>query len=463
MNVNSKIQIRYGPILLFALMIPFVVIFAILVVGPYFGNMDDGRLLTYATGGGPFQFANDLAGGTGTGFIRWSSMFLIWPIYWLGSVAGSTWFFVANAVLVFVCTSIFGLSLARLMGWKNSWVLLSFIAAAFTWPYSAELFFFPSLSEKGIILGAGLLFWWVSQAPRFESRLFYWMSFIAVVAFAFSSKTQIVVFIPAIIFSLWVKHPSTHASLSIRRRILVTCTLFLFSASALFLALNGSYTQSTQGSVDLDFLRDTRFLLLISISGLYALALLIRARLAINCFMDWVPMVMLLSISGAFVVWDIRNYFLAIAGVMVGSAVGTIVGWMQPSSKQVGVAIALSIVACAWLLIRLPTVFGSLASVGDFLTDPIIQRLETEHAAVYVTCMEAPDHYNKYAADKEINGFEFVFLGDRESLLTSDKNSNSEFVLADSRLCPWTRESTNAQVVWTNGTQGAFQLYELSN
>jgi len=179
--------------------------------------------------------------------------------------------------------------------------------------------------------------------------------------------------------------------------------------------------------------------------------------------MNWVPLVMLLSISGAFVVWDIRNYFLAIAGVMVGSAVGTIVGWMQPSSKQVGVAIALSIVACAWLLIRLPTVFGSLASVGDFLTAPIIQRLEAEHAAVYVTCMEAPDHYNKYAADKEINGFEFVFLGDRESLLTSDKNSNSEFVLADSRLCPWTRESTNAQVVWTNGTQGAFQLYELSN
>ena len=207
------------------------------------------------------------------------------------------------------------------------------------------------------------------------------------------------------------------------------------------------------------FLSDRRSEFLAVLTILYVLALVTRVILRRNQPSDWVPAVMLISMCGTFVIWDIRNYFLAIAGVMVGCAAATVASWMRPSWRQVCLAVVLTISASAWLLFRLPAVYGSLASVGDFLASPIVKQLDAERATVYVSCMEAPVHYNKYAADIGLNDVNFSYLGDRPSDTDLGQGVGAEYVFGDSRLCPWAPDSSNWQTVWTNGNPQSFQLF----
>ena len=147
-----------------------VVVVTIIWLHPYFGNMDDGGLLGLAESGGPLYFASYLAGGPETGFIRATSMVIVWPTYWLGTVAGPLWFYLTNTILVFACLVAFGLAIARLLGWKSAWLGTLFLAATLLWPYTAELFFYPSLSEKGIILGAALISGGLPRLPGSHHR-----------------------------------------------------------------------------------------------------------------------------------------------------------------------------------------------------------------------------------------------------------------------------------------------------
>ena len=436
-----------------------VVVVTIIWLHPYFGNMDDGGLLGLAESGGPLYFASYLAGGPETGFIRATSMVIVWPTYWLGTVAGPLWFYLTNTILVFACLVAFGLAIARLLGWKSAWLGTLFLAATLLWPYTAELFFYPSLSEKGIILGAALMFWWVAEAPRLTSPIAYWISLAAVSLFAFATKTQILVFVPGFLYALWVYRSTARGHISALRAIVVTGYLILLSAVLLILALGGSYTKGTQGSLDLSFLGDRRFQFLVALTVLYVLALVLRVFMRRNQWSDWVPAVMLLSMCGTFVIWDIRNYFLAIAGVMVSSAAATVAGWLRPVWMQATLAVTIVILASAWLLFRLPAVYGSLASVGDFLASPIVKQLDAERATVYVSCMEAPVHYNKYAADIGLNDVNFAYLGDRPSDTDLGQGVGAEYVFGDSRLCPWAPDSSNWQTVWTNGNPQSFQLF----
>ena len=437
----------------------FVVVITTLRSHPYFGNMDDGLLLELASAKDPVQFAHDYGWRPSAGFLNDFSMILVWPSYWIGAVVGPTCFYLANSVTVFACILAFGLAAGRIAGWRGPWPILAFLAGALLWPYTAELFFFPSLQEKGIILGAALMFWWVAEAPRLTSPIAYWISLAAVSLFAFATKTQILVFVPGFLYALWAYRSTARGHISALRAIVVTGYLILLSAVLLILALGGSYNKGTQGSLDLSFLGDRRFQFLVALTVLYVLALVLRVFMRRNQWSDWVPAVMLLSMCGTFVIWDIRNYFLAIAGVMVGSAAATVAGWLRPVWMQATLAVTIVILASAWLLFRLPAVYGSLASVGDFLASPIVKQLDAERATVYVSCMEAPVHYNKYAADIGLNDVNFAYLGDRPSDTDLGQGVGAEYVFGDSRLCPWAPDSSNWQTVWTNGNPQSFQLF----
>ena len=426
---------------------------------PYFGTMDDGGFLEIARTGGPLHFASTLTGGVDTGFFRTSSMLLVWPAYWLGTVAGPTWFFVANAMIAFACLIAFALAMRRLLVWPGVWPGVAFLATATLWPYTAELFFFPSLSEKGIVLGAAALFWWSAESDRLRSGIAYWATLLVASAFAFTTKVHILVFIPAIILSIWLAPRTEHSTLNVRRALSATVLLLALSSILVIVALKAPYTQSTQGALGLDFVSDRRFLGLVTLTGLYVVAQSVRVFLGKQRSLDWVPATLLATMCGAFIVWDIRNYFLSIAGVMVGSAVATGVSWMRLSWRQIAVSAALTVAAIAWLLIRLPTVYTSLASVGSFLTSTVAAQLNAEKATIYVSCLEAPDHYNRYAANIGLTGIRFTFLGDASRSLDSVQQGDNTYVLADSRLCPWSPPPAGWASVWTTGDDRAYRLF----
>jgi hypothetical protein len=441
----------------------FVVVISTVIHKPYFGNMDDGKMLQFAEQQGPLAFAYALSGGVDAGFIRTSSMLIIWPTYWIGATIGSTLFYLANVTLVFLCLTVFGLAMGRLLRWKGAWLGPVFLCASLLWPYTAELFFYPSLSEKGVILGAGLLFWWVAESERLASSIVYWTSLAAVVAFAFTTKTHILVFVPAIIYALWERRISPHKKLNNFYAVLISAFLVATSILLLVIALMAPYTQSTRGSLSLDFLNDRRFMLLALLSIMYVTALFVRAFLKKNHPADWLPAILLISMCGAFAVWDMRNYFLAIASVMVGSAVAVTIGWIRDTWKQVALAVALFFAVCCWLLFRLPAVYTSLASVGEFIKSPIISQLEIEGAAIYMSCIEAPDHYNKYIADAGFSGITFKYLGDQQADTLEGKTQVLNYVFADKRLCPWEPESVGWETVWTTGNAEDFKLFGSRN
>ncbi len=452
-NITSQFAVITGMTLLVLL-----VLVVTYTARPYFGNMDDGGLLELAATRSPFSFAHDYGWRPGSGFLNDFSMLIVWPTYWIGSVAGPSWFFLVNSLLVFVCILAFGFALGKIMGWEGSWRILAFLAGTLLWPYTADLFFFPSLQEKGIILGVALLLWWVQRAPTFNSVIFFWLSLTIVSAAAFTSKTHVLIFIPALLFALWTL-PEMRTQRFTRRAVGATVVFLALAALLAILAVGGAYSQSTRGNVGISFLNDRRFLLLAALTCAYVTALIIRGFLHKSKATDWIPAIMLLTMCGAFAVWEIRNYFLSIAGVMVGAALATAIGWMRPSWRRTGVTAALVVAACFWLLFRLPTVYGSLASIGDFLTSPVARQLDAEQANIYVSCLEAPVHYNTYAAKVGLTGLTFAFL-EKDSLYSNPSMTNEYvYVLADDRLCAWSPDSVGWESVWTTGNAGSFQLF----
>jgi hypothetical protein len=438
-----------------------VVVLTTVRLHPYFGNMDDGLLLELASAKNPFQFAHDYGWRPSAGFLNDFSMIVVWPTYWIGAVAEPTWFYLANSVTVFACILAFGLAAGRIAGWRGPWPILAFLAGALLWPYTAELFFFPSLQEKGIILGAALMFWWVSYAPRFKSAAGFRASLLLACLAAFTTKTHFLVFVPAILLALWTRPEArTHRF----RHDATGATVLIVGLSTLLvlLAVTGTYSQSTRGAVGMGFLTDRRFLMLGGLTGVYLIALAIRAFRHESKSPDWVPALMLLSMCGVFAVWEIRNYFLAIAGVMVGSALATALNWINPSWRQTTVAIALTVAACGWLLFRLPAVYASQSSIGDFLGSSVAADLAAGNATVYVSCMEAPVHYNRYAVRTGLEGLTFAYLQDAGSDLTDPPDTHA-YIIGDTRLCPWSPPSLEWTVAWTTGDAAAFQLYERSS
>lgn len=450
--------------------VPAVLIAGLLVVvltvtfrsKPYFGNMDDGGFLQLAAENDPINFARLLMGGSDLGFIRFSSMLLVWPAYWLGVNSGPVPYFMFNAVIVMLVLLFFGYAITRLLRLRAAWPIVGLVAVSLSWPYTAELFFFPSLSEKGIILGAGLLFLWVASRSHIKSPALYWLSFAIVVVFALTAKVQILVFVPAVLLAIWINSTDVKQPQSLRRNWIATVVIIFTSLTLLVMALSGGYTRSTQGNMSTDFIRDQRFLLLLGVTMFYTLALLVRLAFHKNRAIEWVPALMLISMSAAFAVWEIRNYFLSIAGVMVASAFVVVVGWIGREWLRVGIITIVVVFAATWLTFRLPTVYGSLASVGEFLNSKTASEIETSGGRIYVSCLEAPVHYNFYARSAGYRNLEFLHLdGSLDQSPTLDPEVN-EYIFADSRLCPATQSADSKDLVWTSGKSQAFQLFAVS-
>ena len=73
--------------------------------------------------------------------------------------------------------------------------------------------------------------------------------------------------------------------------------------------------------------------------------------------------------------------------------------------------------------------------------------------------MEAPDHYNRYAANLGLSGLTFAFLANRPTVVASDQPPGNEYIFSDARLCPWSPDSADWATVWTTGDAKAFQLF----
>lgn len=405
-----------------------ITIVVTLQIRPYFGNMDDSRFVAAAGTSNPLAYAAGFFNPE-LGFIRSGSLIIVWPAAWLGYHLGADAYFIMNIVVVTVCVAAFGFIYGRVAGWNNKWLFVAFMGAAFAWPYTAEMFFFPSLSEKGIILGGAALLLGVWALNRVESPWIKTTLVFLSTLFAFSTKTQILLLVPGAVVMLWATRQQQDSKANDALRLITTLLWAGCSIGVIALARLGSYTSATQGQMGSDFIKDRRFLLLVGILGAYAAAVLWRLFRKNFHATDLVPIAYLFAAALAFPIWEIRNYYLAIASAGVATAVVTVLTWCH--GKTVTVVAILSVtMASAWLIYRLPMVFESLASVQQFLESDTAQLLSVNGATFGVSCIEAPVHYNTYAERLNVSSIDFTF-SDESSVSTID------YVFADSRLCPW--------------------------
>lgn len=418
---------------------------------PYFGNMDDSALMELASESGPLGTNHWV--DPASGFLRHSSWALLWAQYaWAASTRSADVLYLLNAALVLAILVVFALACRSFFRWNHATTSVVLISAAVAWPFTSELLFFPSLQEKAVILGGSLLLWWVAALPAMPRPWVTYTSLAGVSLVAFTSKTQILLLVPGLIAALWVL-PGTTASSPLRApRIAATAVWSLLGAGLIVLASTGDYASATRGaSLPLEVLEDRRFLMLCAITVAYSVAVAWRYAAGFRDARVIVPWVWTATACGAFLVWDMRNYYLAVASVGVSAAVAVVVDWVPARTWRHVLGCAFIVVAIGVLLTRTATMFGVTHSFREFLASPTAQDLAARQEVVGVGCLEAPGHFTRYAEWEGLPGLGFAFAG-------ASTDAPPRYVLADSRLCPLPGVA-DSRVVWQSAVDGGYTLY----
>lgn len=436
---------------------------------PYFGNMDDGTFLSKAAGASPLSFVWSWD-HVDFGNPRHASFLGTWPLYRFASDPMTL--FVANAVLVVLCFVAFWRVFRRVVGDASSGASAVFLSVAILWPFTSDLFFFPSLHEKFIILGAAGLLGWVHMARRNPQGISTWILLLLLVPLAFTTKLHIVVFVPGVLLALWIGTVSSPKPGLCAARLVASLVMVGASVALGALALFGNYTSERRGGAfDLTRLSEWRFLFLAGVT--VAVALLCAylrwtgtdrrgAEAQIICLM------FLVTFVGAFLVWDVYQRHLAIASVMVAGSAASFTAVLGPRARVV-IAAATLVLAGAWQMYRLPHVFSSLGSFGDFIRSEQAENLAEQEAVIYSTCFEARFNYELYAIREGVPGLGFGWLDDSEDPnLASIRDSGEVLVLADHVLCPlsassWFDETKEVAVVWESDRGRGFQLLTVAS
>ena len=432
---------------------------------PYFGNMDDGQFIELAGTRGPWGFVtwwDHLANGS----VRYVSLALLWPIYRIGYEFGPISLFIVNAVVVILCLLAFLKAFEPSLPRKSGAAGVTFFAVAMIWPFTADLVFFPSLQEKFVILGAAGLLAWTRSVPVGPVPARSWVLLALAIALAFPTKLHIVVFVPALILVMWSAAAGQQAKFARGGWQVASALLILVSIVVVVIASRGDYTSSRRGSLfDFSRLIEWRFLILALTSvGVLLLVVLNRPwrrwRARSDVEADLLPLVMLASIVGTFLIWDVVQRYLTVVAVMVGAAAAV---WVSRLGPRLGATIAVVTLALAgvWLTVRLPQVFGSHGSFGEFIRSDTARSLSAEGATVYSTCFEAPDRYAYYAKLEGVEGIQFGWF---EESRIRDGAPAVRLVLADGVLCPLANSPSDGFVVrWEAASGRGFRLLEVTS
>jgi len=423
------------------------------MVRPYFGNMDDTVLMQLASGADPFSYAHAYGWRPGYGYINDFSMLVTWPAYAVANEFGALWFYAVNALVTYLIFLASAILVRHALGWTSIWSLVGFIGAGFLWPYTAELLFFPSLQEKGVILGAALLLGWTSLLKRPEKNWIVWISFAAVTLAAFSTKTHVLVYVPAAIVLLWLNSRSSSNARNQAIPIIASSVWIGLSLATAWLTFNGTYTASTKGEIGISLLFNSKFLLMLI------------ATIAYTSFVLWnhftqkkrnpnliVPLVALLTIMASFLLWSMRNYYLAAFSLAIAMAVGAYVDSLNNRNLKVILAFLTIATAAAWLTFRLPEIWLTQGSIRNFLSSNVSLSLSLNYTSVAISCDEAPTHFNRYATDLGRSGLNFIAYKQADSV---------DFYLADSRLCPLNVEDPSQwSPFWAPAESNSYILYK---
>ena len=179
------------------------VLVAILVLDPYYGVVDDAILLGYSQVAAA-DFPGEWADRVRSDVTSWG---MVRPFYWALAYAeynvgaeGPTALYVLNWAVTGAILAFAGFAIARAFRVARDRLpvfLGVYGAAVFVYPWTLDLFAFPSYQEKWVVLAASLgLLWFAEPRERLPTWQWYAVSAL-VIGLGSLTKAQFVVFLPA--------------------------------------------------------------------------------------------------------------------------------------------------------------------------------------------------------------------------------------------------------------------------
>jgi hypothetical protein len=442
------------------------VLVAILALQPYYGVVDDAILLGYAHVSAA-DLPGDWAHRVWSDISSWG---MIRPFYWalaygeyrLGD-EDATVLYVVNwaatgAVLAFAG---FALSRAfRVPGGRRPIFLAVYGAAVFVYPWSLDLFAFPSYQEKWVVLAAALGLVWLAE-PRERLPAWQWYAVsAAVIGLGSLTKAQFVVFLPA--FLLLVLDHRRERDASWWR---VAAVAGMAAAAALALraiAWQGDYTEGF-GLGNVPDQLGSRYLWLVTAFALawtiYALA---RHRRGADMLLrDLIPTAVFIAFVAVFAQWP-GGFLWTVIGFVVAGAFALAVSRLRSQALATLVFAAGVVWACTWIWVRTDELYSSLASIGEFARSAPARALAADGTPVYISCEEGSAAIAGYVRREQ--GLPLNVRPQDAAPWSSAKGlappAGFRFALVDARLCPAAIDRAKWQAVWTPSRNGGFVLYE---
>ena len=469
---------------------------------PFFGNFDDGLWLRLSSSGDP----RDLLEGTTVpglsqvenGTSRFLSQLIIFPLYWASSLPpahlGALVLFALNTLLVLGCFAVFLDAAGKIFFPVMPEGSLRLVGYALLWPFAIDLLFFPSLQEKIVVLGVGLLLHIFRFSFDRPAKAPIQVVLAVIAPLLFLTKTHVVMFAPVLmlgVVTLGVQKvrledrppkPSKLVVLQFHKPRLLQAIFWLAviviaSGSVLAMAILGEYSWSTRGSPDVrKLLSDWRFLLTLVLFFAHqcaSFALSKDSKIETYMFSDR----LLSAIFGAaiylpvllsFSIWEIRNYYLSVLAPAFAMTVNLFLTALVRASHLRRVRVEevvrglVGLLCISWVLFRLPMGYGATSSFRDFLT----LQVRGSDDVVYVMCGEAQNHFNYYASLPGYGGPSFEWVGTDGQYVPHEEGLPFE-VLADEMFCPLDRfpvpaDVESAELLWTSSKRNSYQLWGLS-
>jgi hypothetical protein len=445
---------------------PFLaVLLAILVIKPYYGIVDDAFAfgLVRAVHSRGFvhaywhQFWSDAYGG---GQIR--------PFYWAqeyveyrAGLHHPTLLYVVNWALTATCLFVAGLGLARALRVPRTRVpffLGVYGAAVLVFPWTLDLFAFPSPQERWVALSAGVaLLWFADARERVPAVAWYGISAL-VLAFGVLSKATFLVFGPALVLLLLDQRRRGSGSWARFAWVVGLCAAGV--ALIRIAGAHGGYTsQFSLGNVP-DQLHSRYLWLFVLLAAVWAVYVLVRQRRGAGTLLtDLIPLATVAAFVLAYLQW--QGWVFHVIGFVAAGSFALVVSRLRNVRLATAVLAASIVWALAWTYIRTGELYGSLASIGEFARSPQALVLARQQVPVYISCEEGSGTIAGYVEREQGTP---IRVRPHEAVSSTHAKGATPppgfpYALVDAHLCPARLSRGEWHVVWKPSRSGGFTLY----
>lgn len=442
------------------------VLLAILVIDPFYGVVDDGTLLGYVAQVGSEGFPSAWGDRLRSDVEEWG---MVRPFYWAIAYAQYRAGVEGPAVLYLTNWAAFGAILAfagvalgrafRVPGSSRALFLGVYGAAVFVYPWTLDLFAFPSYQEKWVVLAAAGCFLWFAERRDAVTGWRWYAVSVALLAAGSLTKAQFLIFLPALVLLVadaQREHP--------RRwwRTGVVAGTGLAAAIALrVVAAGGDYTAG-YGLRNIPTQVRDKYLWLLTAFALAwtAYAVLRHVRGRGTLFLDLIPTVTFAAFVGVFAQWP-GGFLYSVIGFVFAGALALAVARLGRERLAVAVLGATIVWACAWIWVRTDELYSSLASIGEFARSAAARTLAAREEPVYISCAEGSDAIAGYVRREQ--GLPLSVRPEDAQPWSSAKGlappDAFAYALVDARLCPASIDASAWEAVWTPSREGGFTLY----